>query len=339
MTTFFLIAGFFGNLLFHRLGPIAFLSDRAKRIGIPLAFGWVVLSPAVLGVPLWAWSRFQGRRFPLQPLHEAGRWLPMDHLWFLYVLMWMYGFVLILRAVFVKLIDRHGAWRSRIDGVVTGLIGRAWAPLVLAAPLGVCLYFEPDWVIWFGIPIPDGLLPGLAASVGFGMAFSLGWLVRRQPMLLEVWGRRWSGHAIAGVALTFAALAIAGIEPVFVPAIRGWHSLAYAVCYSVAVWAFTFAFIGAGVRFFSEFNELRRYISDSSYWIYLAHYPVVIYGQYIVREWPLHWTLKFPVFFAMILTVLFASYHFAVRWTWIGAVLNGRWQVPRPSIKVSESSL
>ena len=186
--------------------------------------------------------------------------------------------------------------------------------------------------MWFGIPTPHDLLPNLPALVSYAVAFSLGWLLQRQPRLLEVWGRRWRGNAIAAVAFTGAAMSMVGIEPVYTPATPGWHTLAYAVCYSVAVWASTYAFVGAGVRFFSGFSALRLYISDSSYWVYLAHFPIVLWGQYIVMDWPLHWTLKFLLLFATSLTVLFASYHLAVRSTWIGAIVNGRRHVRRPVI-------
>jgi glucan biosynthesis protein C len=330
MTMFFLIAGFFAHLLFHRRGLIQFLRDRVKRIGIPLVVGWILLDPAVLGMLVWGLMRLRGQP-PLQPFHEARFWLlPMQHLWFLRWLLWLYVVTLLLRAAFVYLGDRSGVLRSRIDGIVASVIGRAWGPLALAAPLAVLLYIEHDWVMWFGIPTPPDLFPNLPAQFTFGMAFTLGWLLRRQPRLLEVWGRRWSAHAIAAVAFTSAAMSIIGIEPVFTPATRGWHTLAYAVCYSVAVWASTFAFVGAGVQFLSGFSALRRYISDASYWIYLAHLPIVLWGQYVVRDWPLHWTLKFLLLFTMSLAVLFATYHLAIRSTWIGAIINGRRHPRRP---------
>src|SRR5690242_14820366 len=47
MSLFFFIAGFFGRLLFHKLGTRGFFANRATRIGIPLVCGWVVLFPII----------------------------------------------------------------------------------------------------------------------------------------------------------------------------------------------------------------------------------------------------------------------------------------------------
>jgi ABC-type multidrug transport system ATPase subunit len=43
-----------------------------------------------------------------------------------------------------------------------------------------------------------------------------------------------------------------------------------------------------------------------------------------MARWPLHWSIKFPLLLAATLTVLLLSYHWLVRFTWLGKVLNGR---------------
>jgi glucan biosynthesis protein C len=69
---------------------------------------------------------------------------------------------------------------------------------------------------------------------------------------------------------------------------------------------------------------VRRYLADSSYWLYLAHLPIVFFLQAALALVPWHWTIKFPLILAIALTVLLASYHYLVRPTWIGQILNGR---------------
>jgi peptidoglycan/LPS O-acetylase OafA/YrhL len=66
------------------------------------------------------------------------------------------------------------------------------------------------------------------------------------------------------------------------------------------------------------------YVADASYWIYLAHLPVVFFLQVAVQDAPLHWTIKFPFILIAAFGLLFVSYHYLVRPTWVGAVLNGR---------------
>lgn len=52
--------------------------------------------------------------------------------------------------------------------------------------------------------------------------------------------------------------------------------------------------------------------------------PLVMALQVVVRNWPVHWALKYPLILAVALPILFLSYHYLVRSTWIGKMLNGR---------------
>jgi peptidoglycan/LPS O-acetylase OafA/YrhL len=67
-----------------------------------------------------------------------------------------------------------------------------------------------------------------------------------------------------------------------------------------------------------------RYLSDSSYYIYLAHVPLLLFLQVAFATVPLHWTVKFPLILVIGLTVLLMSYHYLVRPTFVGELLNGR---------------
>ena len=90
------------------------------------------------------------------------------------------------------------------------------------------------------------------------------------------------------------------------------------------MWGFVLGFLGLFVRFRRAANARWRYIADSSYWIYLVHLPVVVALQILVAQWPAHWTLKYPLIVAAAVPLLFLSYHYLVRSTFIGAQLNGR---------------
>jgi hypothetical protein len=67
-----------------------------------------------------------------------------------------------------------------------------------------------------------------------------------------------------------------------------------------------------------------RYLSDSSYWLYLAHLPLVVAGQIVLRgvAWPPF--AKFVVLTVVSTALLLASYEWCVRRTWIGVLLNGK---------------
>jgi peptidoglycan/LPS O-acetylase OafA/YrhL len=331
MSLFFFLAGFFAHMMFHRKGVRGFWADRAKRIAAPLVVGWLILFPAIGAVWIWGMIKTFGT-LPPRPAELTGAAtfgaLPLFHLWFLYFLLLMYAVIIAVRSVVARF-DPGGRLRGAVDRLVGGAVRRGVAALVLGLPLCAALYLRPDWQMWFGIPVPDkSLVPILAAFVGYGTAFAFGWLANRQTDLLHVWRRQWPAHVAAALAATAACLAIAGITPTFTAAAPGLPKLAFALAYCLAIWCWVFGLTGVAMRFLFAESAVRRYVADSSYWIYLAHLPIVAAFQVAVGRLPWHWTVKFPIVLAASFTVLFLSYHFLVRYTFVGAVLNGR--KPRP---------
>lgn len=330
MSLFFLIAGFFAHMVFHRRGARAFVKERAKRIVAPMTVGWVVLAPPTIAIMIWGFTR----TFPDGPPEGvaasavAPEGFPLTHLWFLYYLCIFYVLALALRAGFVALVDRGGAVRARIDALVGVGISSYLAPLALAAPLFAALYFNPAWPVWLGIPTPDmGFTPRLPAMVGFGTAFGFGWLMHRQTNPLGVWREQWAANLAVAACLTVLCMALVGPTPsadAFTIEGPPGSRLVYALSYTVSTWYWVFGLIGAAQRFCPGASPVRRYLADASYWLYLAHLPIVFGLQVLMMDWPLHWTVKFPLIMAITLAVLLASYHYLVRPTFIGEALNGR---------------
>ena len=326
MTTFFLIAGFFAHLSFHRRGTWSFIRDRLQRIALPLLVGWPILFAAMSVVVFWAASFPHGGPLPGPP-----RWppvlprFPLTHLWFLYVLLELYAAMLVLRTGVVWL-DQDGRFRDRVDRLIGLMMRSRFAPAILAVPIGIALCLDPTWIGWLGVRTPDSsLLTNLQALIGFGTAFGFGWLLHRQIDLIRMLERRWLLNSVLAVILIAASffLAIAAVmqpRPVNHEVIR----LAGAVCYALAIWTTTFAAIGLALRFLSGFSPARRYVADASYWLYLIHLPIVMALQVALSQldWP--WPVKFGAIMLVALPVMFASYQFLVRYSFIGAVLNGR---------------
>lgn len=324
MTTFFLLAGFFAHMSFHRKGTGGFIRDRLKRIGIPLIVGWPILFAMIVAVSIWAAIVMaHGGPMPKPPAYPGFPAFPLTHLWFLYVLLLLYAATLLLRGA-VALIDRKGRLRAAADRVVGALVRNPLGLVVLATPLAATFILTPQWIQQIGIMTPDSsLLPNAGAAVGFFTAFGFGWLLHRQADLLEVWRRRWLLNLVAALACTVGALSITGLAPVLMPAPHNATTALYAVLYTLAIWTWTFAFIGFAMRYLSNHSPARRYIADASYWMYLVHIPLVMALQVAVSQltWP--WPVKFAVILGATFTLLFASYQLLVRHSFIGRVLNG----------------
>ena len=71
MPVFFLLAGFFAHMMFHREGTRLFLQNRAKRILLPLVLGWFACFLSIAGVVLWHLVRTNGGRMPACGARQA----------------------------------------------------------------------------------------------------------------------------------------------------------------------------------------------------------------------------------------------------------------------------
>lgn len=333
MTTFFLIAGFFARLVYHRRGALGFARDRGMRIALPLVIFWPIVFPLIVACAIWgALTMYGPDNLPEPPpTPDVPLPFPLTHLWFLYVLLVFYVVAVAVRGL-VALIDRGGALRRAADVAVRFVGGAPIAPIVLAVPLFVAFALNPGWMMWAGIPTPDAsLIPNAVAFTAYGVAFTFGWLLQRQVPLLNRWKAYWPYNLAAAIALTVAALHIAGgwRTPNFDAAATQQQALSFAACYALASWCWALAFVGLSMQVFANVSAWRRYVADASYWIYIMHLPLVVALQIAVSQLPIHWAAKYIFVVAATLAVLLASYQLVVRHTFIGALLNGR-KHPRP---------
>ncbi|QTC88304.1 acyltransferase family protein [Brevundimonas pondensis] len=325
MGSFFLIAGLFAHMMLKRRGVMGFIKDRMIRIAGPLAAFWFPVMAGIVAVLVWNAS-LMGLTAADAPPPPKYNWtnIPLTHLWFLWVLLWFYAALLIGRAVVARL-DRAGRLGRGLDRLAGGLIG-PWGPLVLGAPLALALWFEPNWIAFFGIPTPDaGLVPETSALVGFGLAFGMGVLLDRRRDLLkrmEIWAPVWLGLALG--AGTTALMLSGGPTPVLTPMTDPASKAMTAAAFGVATYASMFAVVGLALRFWSGHSALRRYLADASYWVYILHLPLVMAAQVVVKDWPLVWPLKLAIVVVGVMAVCLASYELTVRHGFMGRWLNGR---------------
>jgi len=322
MSLFFFIAGFFGRLMFHKLGASGFWANRGKRIAVPLVIGWVILFPLIA----WIWTvgvtKTLGGAAPTMPeMPKTPGAFPLTHLWFLYQLLILYVGVLALRSLVLKL-DPAQKLRTLIDRVLPAYIRSFGAVFVLGIPLAITLIWLPMWFYWQGIPTPDqSLIPQIPATVGFGTAFVFGWLVQRSAGALEAMAQRAHHHLLIATGASAYLLYVVHTTPMAQP---GLTKNAFAFAFGVAAWGWIIGLTGTAIRFLSGYSPVRRYIADASYWVYLAHLPVVAALQVWVGHWSLHWGVKYPFILVVSFAVLFLSYHVLVRPTFVGQLLNGR---------------
>tara|TARA_R110000868_G_scaffold53744_6_gene168654 strand:+ start:47482 stop:48708 length:1227 start_codon:yes stop_codon:yes gene_type:complete len=327
LTLFFFIAGYFGRMLIGKRGAPGFLGDRAKRIALPFVVFWGPLFAGITASFIWGFLKANGGVVPEgtpppPPLELAS--LPLTHLWFLYLLLVFY-----VPATALHLAAGLAGRITGLPNLADRLLGIALrTPLgliLLAAPIGLCFWFDPAWYAWFGIATPDtGFVPNASALIAYGVAFGAGWMVQGQAGLLDAWRRWWPVNIALALAATAVCLYQLGLTPDFVPAVPGTDKAVLAAAYALASWAWTFGITGLALRFWSGHSPVRRYLADSSYWLYLMHLPLVMALQVALSDlaWP--GLVKFALILAITLVVLLGSYQLLVRHSWLGAWLNGK---------------
>ena len=324
MQLFFFLAGYFGHLLWQRLGMKDFLKQRWRRIGIPFLLGMVTLVPLIIVV--WGWSEMRAEP---RPAHRQYGGLtlfsiPTGHLWFLEMLLLLYGgAALVAWGGKVKC----SAWLPRLDAAFDWFIAQPWKPLLLVPPTVLCLWDGP----MLGEIDAAGLrlLPAARAVVYYGLFFLIGWWLHRRRHQLDAlrgWLKTYSALAVLAF-LALGACHLAQVKPADPHFLRvKLLALAAAALYA---WLMTFAVTGWFLRFAGQHQPWIRYLADASYWCYLLHLPLVLWLQVLVAQWQMNGWLKFSGIMLVTMLLLLASYHACVRYTWIGRMLNG----PRERLK------
>jgi len=128
----------------------------------------------------------------------------------------------------------------------------------------------------------------------------------------ETIGRRWPVLFVLSLVVCFPA----GLVTLNAPGITALPQVLYA-------WLMCFAAIGFFRWLVPEESRMWRYLSDSAYWLYLIHLPVVILLQQASRDWPGPGSLKFLGVCTVATALLLASYQVLVRPTSLGVLLNG----------------
>lgn len=328
MSLFFFMAGYFAHLVYHRKGAAEFARNRTIRIALPFVVGWCVVAPLLRLIWQWGQTKSGGiAQIDLWPRLEE--WLSgsvnLTHLWFLYYLLLIYVLFVGLRHVLADRIDGSGDFRRGVDWALQTSLQRRIAPVALSLPVAVASIFAPSWNPGAGMPTPDrSLIPEMIPIVGYGTVFAAGWIFRRTPELLPLVTTRIKSSlwlTLASLILTSVFATILGVLPDLLPGLMRFLT---AIAATSLMWYLNLAIIGVALKTFATPSSTTRYVADASYWIYIAHLPVVCALQVLIARWPLHWTIKYPLIVAAAFALLFAMYHLFVRYTVIGAVLNGR---------------
>lgn len=329
MELFFLIAGFFSHMSFHRNGIGSFLKSRLTRIAIPFFICWFILRPLIVSGWIMGAASLRGSVDILAGLKggfQSLESLPAGiftgtHLWFLYYMMLVTGIALITRQLITLIPSLHLRISNFCDSITTWLANSRASVFLLSLPTAVLIWNMSTG----GMDTPDKtLIPQLPVLAVYGGFYTLGWILHRNGDTIS----RFARITVLSIATTLISI----VALLFLSKFQQQPShpqyqiiqFAYALCYALTMGSLVWMTIGLFMRICHKPNKIIRYIADSSYWLYLIHLPIVVWFQVAFAELPFHWTLKLAAISILTIGFSLLLYDLLVRSTIIGKILNGR---------------
>ena len=324
MPCFFVLAGFFTALLVEKRGPMGAWRNRLARIGGPLVLGILTLLPIVLlfaldfavAVQLGKWAVLPELR-DIQELQRRSiargmpQGMPLMHLWFLLYLLYFY-----LLIPFCRMLVR---WSLPIESRLGRFLASPWSLPVFAAWTAITLWPYPGGQV-FGEFIMLGFSP--AAFADYGSFFVIGYVYHhyRASTALLVRYVRWCA---AMAALLFPLSVYASHLEYTHPGVAHFHVLAI-VLQALLTWSLIWLLVGVALRWFDRPTPWALYASQSAYWVYLLHLPVIAVMGWLLVPVNVSALAKFAIVAGVTTVVCFTTYHYWVQDTWLGAFLHGK---------------
>jgi len=316
MQHFYLIAGFFGAMLFYSRGPLQSITNRFLRLALPFSVFIMILSPLCNFAFDYTELVFSGSATAFESTLSDFSF-PEDlipgstkHLWFLYYLILFTSFSIVLALVFRK----SPSLSNRISNSFSWLMQQTKSRVLILSGITLLIYsliepeaMEDSFYYW---------IPDISVFIFYLSFYLVGWLLFKSKHLLKTMMRSdWLCFILGLVLFSFHFVMKESINEV-IPLMLMIKTL--------TTWLFIFGITGLFIRYGSNYSVKMRYISDSSYWVYLLHLPIVIFLPGFIADWPLHALFKLLIVVTGTLVISVATYHYLVRGTFIGQFLNGK---------------
>ena len=318
MPAFFLLAGFFARMTYERAGLEELLRNRIVRVWLPLIAGWFILLPPSHAARFYFANRNQpdaGTRTMEYVFSGAWQSASVIHLWFLFYLAVITFIFAICHTAALRLgLGKYIVETQRLFARQSGAVPSAWIA-------GVCLV--PFLLAQHGVGIGTPRYFDVSARILsiYCIYFGSGWLLFSCTERLVAFKKgAWSCIGLAvliGVSAKWISLDLAKDDAALIRAISRCAAAFIGPLMTVGL-------IGLALRYFTAASVRVRYISDSSYWLYLSHLPVTMWLHVWMAPLPWHWVVKVALNVLITTGILLCMYHVCIRYTFIGTVLNGR---------------
>ena len=331
MPIFFVVAGFFGAMLFYERQPRRMIKNRVSRIIFPFVVFLFLLWPITIFAFGYTTAVFSNLENPfeiaIQSLSNLSDFIPKttSHLWFLYYLALITGTTVILGILLKNMRKSTQTLTKIFDWIIQ-------RPIVRVLFFSVMTFLMLTILGTSMVDASVSLIPDLNTFTYFIFFYLIGWVLFKSKQYLKTFIRyAWISTILALILASIQGLTIQNLE--LAP---NGNSVMLILYSSIVVCLFMFGITGLFIRYGSKYSSRMRYISDSSYWVYLIHLPITAILPAFIWQLPLPAVGKFLIVLSITSIICFISYHYLVRASFIGKFLNGR-KYPRKNSLQSEN--
>ena len=308
MPIFFIISGFFANLVITRKSLIIWWKNRFLRLVLPV----IIFSPIMsLTIP---WIFMYGYTGNIN-FFFSNEGQP-HHVWFLYHL-----FIFVLFSIFIKFFGLiiYKFFKQinlivvvDIFNTVKSFLGRH----IFDSRFPILMIFV--FFIFNLFTGADLIINPLAS----GLYFLFGYRLYKNNLLFDFIKSNWKFYLIGGLTVTIIFFILNTQASNFAKEDVRW--IPWVILKISSAVLLSFSFIGLAEQKFSNLNPMVRFISDSSYWVYLIHLPLVAFITFFMFKITIFAELKFLIAIILTSAICLVTYKYFVRSTIIGILLNGK---------------
>ncbi len=320
MPMFYLIAGFFCNMLFKRVGNTTFIKNRVNRIVIPFICCLIILLPLTtfpfllyknLHITSWNYAEAFSMALP-----QLLKWNGMAHFWFLYYLIFYYAIFLVL----IKLINYGFMVESFKKAKQSISNNPVWnMALITGSFFIVFILLLLNKALFFGVN--TGVIPHPVNFAYYGLFFLIGNIIYLRSEYFIFLKKRNLLMLSVGFSLSIVTFYLEFIFPSFLN--KTSSEVVMKLLFALQCVLLVNGFIGFFLKYFVKDSSTWRYFSDAAYWVYLLHLGLIAGLQLLLMKVSMNSAFKFIIVLLATTIICLITYHYLVRYTVIGRYLHG----------------
>jgi len=330
MPTFYLLSGYFANLLIQKKGINYFINERLSRIGIPFIIALLLLIPyhfycssnLILQTFLSVAKNTQTtngaiifRQGMLHAIHNGTLYHIFSNpeaFWFLYYLL-----IFCALSLFFKFIP------DRVKQIFTKILSSPYRLIIISILLSLSISVRHLPYI----DIPHDLTITLQPLLSYGLFFILGWHYYTHPLQLK----KYNQYPLRALFIAIISmLSYLCLLLKFSMSLKQLDTLSlYLINFVLAITlvSIAHAWLACYASFLNVSNALWQYLAKISYWAYLIRLPALISLQYFLINTSIPLVLQILLATCGAIIISIISFELIMKISIVNQILSGQYQI------------